>query len=321
MRSVSSVPRAPTWQACLLAVSSLFVACDGPETGTEPEAKPAAAAGGAAPDAKAQPAAAKCDAAHAKKLENEMLRMCRAEKVLTRVDVPPAPWDVASTPLPSSARVEVVPTRMSVSGLVCDSPKKVLDALALEREISGKLGQTPEPWTLEIGQSTPTSDVAALFKALADANYATGRIVVTVPATGMPKPRRAEQLAKLHEQAAGKEASDRSVVLARAMEPVLSACPDLEETTKALGNVDPAMKCTLMARGVSEGLVSCHCQKEDELLTFIYAAFVDTAIPERSAAMLDVTIDPTAAPRPGSTWGEVVKGLDQASAAKLWVGG
>jgi hypothetical protein len=271
-------------------------------------------------------AGAACDAAHAKALEQELLAQCALSDRVLMTEVPAAPWK----PSPSAAPEDVLRLELGPAGVVLGwgPPMPVAELpsrLAQEREQAAVMAEAKgrprrDGWVLLIASATPRADVAAVLKGLAEAELRQGHLQLATDATGpLPVPRDAKLLADVKARVSAEDPSQRAMLLAQEIEQTMPPCPALVQTFSNVATVDAEQRCPLLARGISEGLVSCGCAKEDTMMTLFYAVSMGLEPPTRLAAAVAVTLDPAAAPRPGATWAAVVAGLDEAALAGLWV--
>ncbi|MCA9651211.1 MAG: hypothetical protein H6712_13285 [Myxococcales bacterium] len=271
-------------------------------------------------EAGAAGAAGGCDAAHGNAIEQEMLGWCELSERVVSDEVPLAPWKPASANKPSSGLIEMRPGSLQV-GWRETAVGGLVGQLEEDREFAkmrGELGATR--WSLMIGGDTPRAEVAAVFRTLADAGQPKGSLVLSVePSDPVPQPRDPERLAALHTKLADADPSERAMLTAREIQAAMPPCPGLTHAFSAVATTSPDQRCALLARGISEGLVSCRCPKEDEMLTLVYSISMGSTPPERLTTVVPVVLDPAAAPRSGATWGEIVAGLDQGALQTLWV--
>lgn len=313
--------RALTLILTLVGVPSLALgslACD--DKGSKSDS--GAASADAKADAKVEGSsdAAACDEAHGKAIEQEMLSWCEYSEKVASEDLPLAPWKPAPVDRPAEGRIEVRPGSVRV-GFGPPTPASVVAGrLAEEREAAKLRGEAPKAWALTIGGDTPRAEVAAVVKALADTGEREGSLVLTVePTEPVPQPRDPKRLAELDGTMTDGDPSMRATLLAREIQTAMPPCPGMVKTFSAVASAAPDQRCPLIARGISEGLVSCQCPKEDEMLTLIYAASLGSTPPTRLSTVAAVTLDPAATPRAGATWSEIVAGLDEAALKSLWV--
>jgi hypothetical protein len=309
----------PSW--ILTALALLATGCDrGPAPSSTAEG----------PTIKSAPATAStsatCDAAHAKSLEQELLAQCAISEHVLTADVPAAPWK----PAPSAAPLDALRLELGPAGVVIawGAPAPLADLparLAEERDrvlsTAATLGRpAPTGWVLAIAGTTPRTDVATLLQALADVDLPRGHLLLaTNPPAPLPVPRDPKRLAELATRIDDTDLAMKAVVLAKEIEQTVSPCPALAEGFSTVATIAPESRCQVLARSISEGLVSCGCRDEDTLMTLMYAMMVGLEPPVRLGAAVPTTLDPTAPARPGATWADVVAGLDDAAPARLWV--
>lgn len=292
------------------------LACDG-------DKKKDGAAAEAAPSKKSEGEAAPggtCDEAHGKAVEKEMLAWCELSEKVADDEIPLAPWKPAPTDKPANGRIEVRPGGVSVGWGRDTSLADLPGMLEEERGMAKMRGETVTGWSLTIGGDTPRAEVAAVLKTLADAGQPKGTVVLTVEPPGeVPQPRDPKRLEGINEKVGTADPSQRAVLLAKEIQTAMPPCPGMTKAFSAVATAAPDQRCPLLARGLSEGLVSCGCPKEDEILTLVYAISMGFTPPKRLSTVVPVTIEPTAEPRAGATWAEIVAGADEAAFTALWV--
>jgi hypothetical protein len=269
---------------------------------------------------------ARCDAAHAKVLEQELLAQCAISEQVLSADVPAAPWSPApSTPPDDALRIELGPAGMTLGHRPPVPVAALSAALAEQREQAtarAELSGRPAPagWLLTLDGTTPRADVATILRDLSDAGLLAGHLQLATEPTGpLPMPRNPEQLAGLARRIPRHDASTKATFLAQEIEQAMPPCPALYQSFSTAAMLEPESRCSVLARGIAEGLVSCGCPQEDAMMTWMYAITVGLEPPRRLGVAVPVTLDPAAAPRAGATWAEVVAGLDEAALATLWV--
>lgn len=271
-------------------------------------------------EANANANAGSCNEAHAKEIGAEMLSWCALSDKGISPEVPLAPWKPAPADKPTDGRVELRPGGLQVGWGTEIGTGELVDRLKVERERVAMQGRTMDGWSMTIGAETPRAEVAAVFRALAEGEMRTGTVVLSVEPPGpIPQPRDAERLAAIDAKVSGADPSQRAVIMARELEGAMPKCPAMIEAFSVVANASAEQRCALLARALSEGIVSCGCPDEDEILTLVYGASLGTKPPERLATTVAVTLDPAAPPRAGGTWGEIVAGLDEAATKALWV--
>ncbi|MCA9705632.1 MAG: hypothetical protein KDK70_07285 [Myxococcales bacterium] len=293
-------------------------ACDDGGKKADP-ADPAAGPAAAPRSAGEGEAAGACDQAHGKAIEQEMLAWCALSEKVAPEGLPVAPWKPAAANKPRRGIIDVRPSVLQVGWEQVEA-SQVLDRLAQDRQRAETMGETHPGWSLVILGDTPRAEVAAVLKALADGEQRVGSLMLGVEATEpVPAPRDPKRLAALHAKLDGADPSQRAATLAQEIQAAMPPCPGMTNAFSAVAAAAPDQRCPLLARGLSEGLVGCKCPKEDEMLTLIYAISLGSTPPGRLTAMVPVTLDPAAPPRPGATWAEVVAGLDEAALGSLWI--
>jgi hypothetical protein len=268
-----------------------------------------------------------CDAAHAKALEQELLAQCAISEQVLTTDVPAAPWKPAPSAPPQNGalRLELAPTGVAIGWGPPVPLADLLTRLAEQREqalaMASATGRpAPSGWVLAITGATPRADVATVLQALADTEQRRGHLLLATDATGpLPVPRDPKRLAELATRITGADPSTKATLLAEEIERSLPPCPALVQGFSTVATIDPENRCRVLARSISEGLVSCDCPEEDALMTLLYAITVGVEPPTRLAAAVPTMLDPTAPARPGATWAELVATLDEAALARLWV--
>ncbi|MEM7156254.1 MAG: hypothetical protein AAF799_25600 [Myxococcota bacterium] len=293
-------------------------ACDGDKKTTEA----GAAEVGKTESDKAQGAAGAggCDEAHGKDVYEEMIAWCELSEKVADDQIPLAPWKPAPADKPLDARIEVRPggvsTRWGSETALADLPS----VLEEERDLAKRRGRTVQGWSLIIGGDTPRAEVAAVLETLANSGQKTGSVVLTVEPTGeVPQPRDPKRLAALNAKVGSADPSQKASLLANEVQSAMPPCPGMTEAFRAVATAPANERCTVLARGLSQGLVSCGCPKEDEMLTLVYGISMGFEPPKRLTTTVPTTIDPAATPRAGATWGEIVAGMDEAAMKTLWV--
>lgn len=293
-------------------------ACDGNEK--TPNAGAAEAGKAKSGEAKGAAGAGGCDEAHGKDVQKEMLAWCELSEKVADDQIPLAPWKATPADKPLDARIEVRPgglsTRWGTETDLIDLPS-VLEG---ERETARARGVTVQGWSLVIEGDTPRSEVAAVLQTLANAGQTKGSVVLTVEPVGeVPQPRDPKRLAALDAEVGQADPSQKAALLAKEIESAMPPCAGMTEAFRAVATAPANERCSVLARGLSKGLVSCGCPNEDEMLTLVYGVSMGFEPPTRLSAVVPVTIDPSAKPRAGATWGEIVAGMDEAAMKALWV--
>lgn len=266
-----------------------------------------------------------CDATVAKAIEQELLVGCEYSGKILNIDAPAAPWKAApSAPPDRTIRLEVTTKGTTVGWGAPVPPAQLAERFSQELERGKRAAQmsgaaVPQ-WGLVIAGDVPRSEVAWVFRVLANAEQTRGYLILATKEIGTPPvPRKPEVLAALHARVGKSDPSERAMTMANEIKQKMPPCPGVKKTFEKIATVSPEQRCPTMARGIGEGLVACECPDADELLTLVYAVTVATERPERLSAARPVTLDPSAPSRPGETWAAVVEGLDEAALAGLWV--
>ncbi len=282
------------------------------------EAKPQTKPSVDKPD-EADAAAPACGPQRGKAIEQEILALCELSPKVLRHSVATAPWSPRPSDIPDGVALIVRPGAVVVGWGDPVPLASVGSKLAHALESRTFSGQVDVSWVLSIDGQTPRAEVAELFAVLVDAGRAKGRLVLaTKPTTPLPQPRDPKRLAALAATLREGDSAMRATILAKTIEQALP-CGELKQTFSALASAKPELRCQLMARGISEGLVDCGCPPDDELLTLIYGVTVDASPPENLGIALPLTLNPTVASRRGATWADVVAGFGPAAVKGLWL--
>lgn len=270
-----------------------------------------------------------CDAAHGQAIEQELLSQCKVMPQVLEVDVPTLPWKAAPSAMPENALwIDVSPQGAQLGGWgdtvsFTELPARFAGERERVIEMAVANGRPrPEGWVLSIEGNTTRLGVTVVLQTLADAGLPSGQLrLATHPTEPLPAPRDPKLLAELEAKVSELDPSDKAMELVAESKKVLPACPAADEVLSATSTTtnDPAERCTILARDVSQALVRCGCAKEAEILTMLYVALVGVRRPERLGTNVAVTLDPTAAPLPGDVWSQVVANLEEAKLTAVWV--
>ncbi len=322
-------PTSPTILVSLALVSVL--GCDRKaEPGADAKAAGAEASAKAGADAKADAKAgadgkvgadAACDDARSKALRAELAALCPIGDQTLDVEVPLAPWKSG----PVSPPFDAVELQVTAKGVVVGWGDPVPEgqlSMRLREEVERAVafGRPPPGWVLAIAADAPRAEVARALAGLVHSEQKSGHVVFATTDVGtIPPPRDPAVLAKLATMLDELPPDQRSTIMAREIQQSMPPCAPVEKAFGAVAAASVDQRCSLLAVGIAEGLVSCGCPDADQLLTQIYAVTAGTKVPERLAVAVPVTIDPTATSRAGATWGAMVEGIDQTALETLWV--
>lgn len=288
------------------------------KTDAKSESKSGSPKGAKSGESKADGAACEVGA-----LQAEFAAACPVSEQVLKVDVPLAPWKAD----PSAPPRDALPLELTRQALVVgwgepvEPVARLRERLAEERERSRMMtGAASSEWVLSIAADVSSGRVASVLQVLADDGATDGHVLLATEDVGeLPKPRKPALLEEFGARIDGMEPSMRATTVAREIERTMPPCPGMKKAFSAVAMAASDQRCALLARGLAEGLVECKCPEADDMLTYVYAINVDTSVPERLSVAVPVTLDPTASPRSGASWGEMVAGMDQAAFASLWV--
>jgi hypothetical protein len=265
--------------------------------------------------------AAQCDAAHARALRAELEPLCSIGRISADPAVPLAPWDPEPTPVPHDARrIELGPDGVKLEGSRLGDMDELRGRLVVDRELASSLGRGSVPWVLIIDRATAHRDLRALAQALVHAGERTGLVMLATSAgPRIPEPRDPAKLSALMAKVSTLEPSERAMRLAEAISNAMPPCPPLVEAFSSVAALSAEERCPHLAEGFAQGLVACDCPKEDELLTLFYALAVGGEPPSRLSVLVPITLDPEAAPRSGTSWGDIVGNMQASDFEGFWL--
>jgi hypothetical protein len=300
-----------------LSLPMVFAGCKDGGSDASPTAK---SDGPGQDEARSDGDAEACDDAHREALQKELSSHCRFSDKQPRVDVPLAPFDATPAAVPNAERIEVRDGEVRIGWGEATSVEDLVEHLVMAKEMTHVRGEPFQGWVLAIASDVPTTQVSAVLRALHAGGHREGRLVLAVaPSDPVPGPRDPKRLQALAAEVTDLDPSARATAIAKTISEAMPPCPAMIEAFSAVAMVQPADRCSVLARGLSKGLVSCGCPKEDDIVTLVYGINVGLTPPTRLTALIETTLDPDAVPRTGSTWGEVVAGLDPDAMAHLWL--
>ena len=175
-------------------------------------------------------------------------------------------------------------------------------------------------WGLEIATDVPAQTVNAVLTALVGAGLPEGYLVLRTPHELAPvrAPGVHRDLSASRDSVAEDQRLDWA---ARKLGEFDLRCPAITEGFEVVDKVGPEQACFALAGAVALAVGDCECRGEDAILTVMYALLLGSGPPANLVTGVHVVLSPEAPPHGGSTWAEVVAGIDPKDLGDFWVGG
>ena len=278
-------------------------------------------------------------------IEADVLSRCAAQQFGDPLlAAPPATWatQAAQPPIdallievsPGKVSVERYPVALPSSGDAPDpaAPAEAAPAEAAPADEPREPGESidealdkawqinPEgQWALVIDGAVPRSEVAFILGELDRADHHTGYVLLArgdkVTAVDEP-PDFLALRTEIQKVIANTPADQRAKTLRAEIDKRSPECISADELALKTMEQPEHRVCRMLARELGERFAKCGCPKESGPLAAMMVAGLESKIPRVAAP---AKIDKTAPPREGTTWAEIVAGMEEADLAKLWV--
>lgn len=254
------------------------------------------------------------------RIERETLERCAVTDQDDKVIAAPAvTWATrASQPPVDAVLIELTPGAVSVERGEGVAPGE----LASKLEGAWTFGDAPAAgtWALAIAGDAPRADVAAVLKTLAELGHAKGYLLLgdgerVTKAEKMSSPY-LDVIQEVDKVLSVAPAEERTALLRAEIEKRAPACLDLDEVTRVLLDDVVHRDCRRLAREVSQRLAKCGCPAQSGAVAALMSITSEAKLPGVSAP---ASIDPSATPRAGATWADIVAELGEAELGALWV--
>ncbi|MCA9696988.1 MAG: hypothetical protein KC431_05650, partial [Myxococcales bacterium] len=230
----------------------------------------------------------------------ELARYCDYDVGLPPIELPTVSWTAPSYH-PTTTRV-ITLTRAGITDPTGGGTMSIQDYLGNPPR------SLPEPgeMALAIASDVPVTTYAELQRGLSAAGRKEVRILVTVAdPQPVPTPRLPEMLSTMKSKLPADD-NEKVMFVAQGVRGYAGACPALASAFAELASVAPDGRCAALAQRSAEAIVSCSCDKGDEIMTLLYALTMGFDPPTGRVAAVPVALDPNRpfVPPAGMTWGQ-----------------
>ncbi|NVB42612.1 hypothetical protein G6O69_32615 [Pseudenhygromyxa sp. WMMC2535] len=249
-------------------------------------------------------------------LQPELERMCDYD-----LGIPPIALPVVEWTAPSYHPTQTSVITLTTAGM--HDPQSGA-AISIQDWLANPPRRIPEPgvMAIAIANDVPVTAVAELWRGLSAAGRMEIRALVQVTdPEPPPAPRKPEMLSTMKAKLPT-DANERAVFVAQGVRGYANACPALAEAFSQLSTVAPEQRCTALAERAAAAVVSCGCEKGDEIMTLLYGLTVGFEPPKGRVAAVPVALDPNRGytPPEGQTWGELAREtFTDTQLHRLWI--